>query len=255
MKIRDKFDQFSRAGEMLFMPYITAGYPSLDESMDALHTLADNGADIIELGIPFSDPIADGPTIQYSSQIALQSGITLEKILNSLRNTKINKPIVLMSYLNPFLAYGKENLFSEMKEIGISGIIVPDMPAEESNEWLSLSNQYDIDVIFLVAPTSSDDKIRFIAERSKAYIYLVSITGTTGAREKLPADIIEFVRRVKRITNVPVAVGFGISTSEQIASLRGEADGIIIGSRMIEAIRRKENLGELVRKFKEATKA
>lgn len=254
MRIREKFDILNQAGEMLFIPYITAGYPSLDESINILHTLCEYGADIIEIGVPFSDPIADGPTIQYSSQIALQDGVTLKKLMDRLRDVKIDKPLVFMSYLNPLLAYGKENLYRDMKEIGISGMIVPDMPAEESDEWLSLSKVYDIDIIFLVAPTSSEERIRFIAERSCAFIYCVSITGTTGMRGELPVGLLKFIGKIKKLTDKPVAVGFGISTPKQISALKGEADGIIVGSRIIEAIRRKEDLKAIVRKLKEATR-
>ncbi len=254
MRIRETFDILNQAGEMLFIPYITAGYPSLEESINIFRMLCEYGADIIEIGVPFSDPIADGPTIQYSSQIALQNGVTLKKLMGRLRDVKIDKPLILMSYLNPLLAYGKENLYRDMKEIGLSGIIVPDMPAEESDEWLSLSKAYDIDIIFLVAPTSSDERIRFIAERSCGFIYCVSITGTTGMRDELPGGLLRFIRKIKKLTDVPVAVGFGISTPEQILTLKGEIDGVIVGSRIIEAIRRGENLKEIVAKLKSTTR-
>lgn len=254
MKIREKFDILNQAKEMLFIPYITAGYPSLDESINILHTLGEYGADIIEIGVPFSDPIADGPTIQYSSQIALQNGVTLKKLMARLQNVKVDKPLILMSYLNPLLAYGKESLYRDMQEIGISGMIVPDMPVEESDEWLYLAKTYDIDVIFLAAPTSSEERIRLIAERSCAFIYCVSVTGTTGIRGELPVGLLKFIRKIKKLTGKPVAVGFGISTPEQISALKGEADGIIVGSRIIEAIRRREDLKAIVRKLKEATR-
>jgi len=254
MRIRETFDVLNQAGEMAFIPYITAGYPSLEESINIFRMLCEYGADIVELGIPFSDPIADGPTIQYSSQIALQDGMTLKKLMDRLRDVKIDKPLVLMSYLNPLLAYGKENLYRDMKEIGLSGIIVPDMPAEESDEWLSLSKAYDIDVIFLVAPTSSDERIGFIAERSCGFIYCVTIAGTTGMRDELPAGLLRFIRKIKKLTDKPVAVGFGISSPEQIVALRGEVDGVIVGSRIIEAVRRGEDLREIAGKLKEATR-
>jgi len=233
---------------------MTAGFPSLSESMNNLVEFAKNGADIIEIGIPFSDPVADGPTIQYSSQIALSHGVTLKDIISEIDKTKIDIPLVIMSYLNPVLAYGKERLLKDMKDAGISGIIIPDLPVEESEDWPSLSEAYNIDVIFLAAPTSSGERIRLIAQHSRGFIYYVSITGTTGVRNKLSSGLSGFIKNMRQATDKPIAVGFGISSPEQIVSLREEVDGVIIGSRIIEAMRKKEDLKIVVRNLKEATR-
>ncbi len=252
--IQKKFDELKQRGEIALIVYITAGFPSFEKSMKNVISLAKNGADIVEIGVPFSDPVADGPTIQYSSGVALSNGVTLKDIIDGIKKIKLVKPLVIMSYLNPLLAYGKENLFKDMKDTGISGIIIPDLPVEDSDEWTSLGRVYDIDVIFLVAPTSSLERIRYIVEKSHGFIYCVSVTGTTGARNKLSPGLIRFLKEVRELSDKPIAVGFGISTSQQIKSLRKEVDGVIVGSRIIEAIKKKEDLKELVKKFKNATR-
>lgn len=252
--IREKFNELKQKNEIALILYMTAGFPSLSESMNNLVELAKNGADIIEIGVPFSDPVADGPTIQYSSQIALSNGVTLRSILNEVKKIKLDTPLVIMSYLNPVLAYGKEGLLKDMKDAGISGIIIPDLPVEESEDWPSLSKNYNIDVIFLAAPTSSGERIRLIAQHSRGFIYYVSITGTTGVRDKLSSGLSGFIKNMRQATDKPIAVGFGISSPEQIVSLREEVDGVIIGSRIIEAIRKKEDLKIVVKNLKEATR-
>lgn len=252
--LQEKFKELKQKNEIALILYMTAGFPSLSESMDNLVELAKNGADIIEIGVPFSDPVADGSTIQYSSQIALSHGVTLRSILNEVKKIKLDTPLVIMSYLNPVLAYGKERFFKDMKDAGISGIIIPDLPVEESEDWMSPSKNYDIDVIFLAAPTSSGERIRLIANQSRGFIYYVSIAGTTGVRDTLASGILDFVKNIRRSTDKPIAVGFGISSPEQIVSLREEIDGVIIGSRIIEAMRKKEDLKIVVRNLKEATR-
>jgi tryptophan synthase alpha chain len=254
MIIKEVFDRLNRNQEMVFIAYITMGFPSLKKSIENLQTLSNCGADIIEIGVPFSDPIADGPTIQYSSQIALKQRVTLQDIIYQLKRIEIDKPLILMSYLNPLLAYGKERILVDIKESGISAIIIPDLPVEEADKWCELAKNYKIEIIFFVAPTSTNERISLISTRSDSFIYCVSITGTTGVREKLSEDVIKFIKRVKRITNKPIAVGFGISTPEQIRFLHGKADGVIVGSRIIEAIRQNESLEEIVKNLKSATR-
>jgi tryptophan synthase alpha chain len=254
MKMREAFDTLKKKDEIAFIPYLTAGFPSPDESIKNLYVLSEYGADIIEIGFPFSDPIADGRTIQFSSFTALKNGMTLKDLIVQLRDVRIEKPLVLMSYLNPLLAYSNENLFRDMKDVGFSGIIIPDLPVEESDDFISSSKIYDIDLIFLVAPTSTEERIRVIAEKSSGFIYCVSVTGTTGMRKKLPKEISEFLRKVRGLTDKPVCLGFGISAPEQILTLRDEVDGIIVGSRIIEVIRKKEDLKEIIKKFKATTR-
>jgi tryptophan synthase alpha chain len=252
--IKEKFDELKKRGETALIIYITAGFPSLKESLKNAILLSKNGADIIEIGVPFSDPVADGPTIQYSSEVALSNGVTLKDIIKEIKKIRLGTPLVIMSYLNPLLSYGKEKLFKDMRDSGISGIIIPDLPADDSCEWTSLGDAYDIDVIFLVAPTSSPERIKQIVEKSRGFVYCVSVTGTTGERDELSPGLLNFLREVKQITQKPIAVGFGISTTKQIEFLRNKADGIIIGSRIIKAIKNKEDLKILVRKFKQSTK-
>lgn len=255
MKIKDRFDSLKQRGEAALVVYYTAGFPTMEESMENVRLLAEYGADLIEIGVPFSDPIADGPTIQRASQVALENGVNLKSILLEIKKIKVKTPLVIMSYLNPLLTYGKEKLFEDSKAAGISGFIVPDLPVDESNDWIRLSREWDIDLVFLLAPTSSDDRIRLVAKYSRGFIYCVSVTGTTGMREGLSSGLFGFVQRIRRITDKPVAVGFGISTSEQIKTLRETVDGVIVGSRIIEAVKQGEDLRGIVEEFKAATKA
>ncbi|MBN2030396.1 tryptophan synthase subunit alpha [bacterium] len=254
MKIQEQFDQLKSKHEMALIVYHTAGFPTLDASMAHIQLFEQNGADFIEIGIPFSDPIADGPTIQHASHVALQNGVTLKKIITSVAQINIRVPLVMMSYLNPLLAYGSESLFRDMSRAGFSGIIVPDLPVEESEEWVALSKSYGIDLIFLVTPTTSDQRIRLITDRSEGFIYCVSLTGITGVRNGLPPGLFDFTRRVKKATDKPLAVGFGFSTPEQIRMLQYQADGVIVGSRIVDAIDKKEDVTGLIRRLKSATK-
>jgi len=252
--ITAKFDELKRKNECALIIYLTAGYPSLKESLDHILTVADSGADIIEIGVPFSDPVADGPIIQYSSQIALSNSVTLHDIIDNIKEIKINVPLVIMSYLNPVLAYGKERFFKSISTGGISGSIIPDIPIEESSEWISLSKMYDIDSIFLVAPTTSEERIKAVVQGSSGFIYCVTVTGTTGIRDQLPSELSGFIKNVRCLADKPIAVGFGISTVAQIKLLSKDVDGVIIGSRVIEAVRKGEDLVELIKKFKKATR-
>ncbi|RKY55363.1 MAG: tryptophan synthase subunit alpha [Candidatus Neomarinimicrobiota bacterium] len=251
MKINETFDLLRKKNEMALIVCLTAGFPTLEKSMEYLQLVSESGADMIEIGIPFSDPIADGPTIQYASHNALKNGVTLTSILEELKKIKLSVPLILMSYFNPLLAYGNMKLSNDLEEAGINGIIVPDLPVEETSEWISHSG---ISIIFLVAPTSTESRIRLVAEKSDSFLYCVSIAGTTGTREKLSPDLIPFVKKIKKITDKPVAVGFGISTPQHISALRRQAEGVIVGSRVIEAVKRGEDLAALVEQLKAATK-
>lgn len=254
MKLAEVFARCRKRDELVFMPYQTAGYPSLDESIANLHVLAERGADVLELGIPFSDPMADGPTIQFSSQAALEAGVTLWAVLNRLKSEELAAPIVLMSYLNPLLAYNRERLFAELRAAGIAGLIVPDLPVEESDEWLVDARRAGVSLIFLLAPTSTEERIRQVAERTGAFIYAVSLTGTTGSRAALFEGLPAFLERIRSATDKPIVVGFGISTPEHVRALHGKADGVIVASRLIDAIRRREDWAELASSLKAATR-
>ncbi len=261
--ITDVFERLRERRELALIPYVTAGFPTLDASMEAVALIANRGADIIEIGIPFSDPVADGPTIQHASHVALQQGVRLAGVLDRLRGLRVRQPLVLMSYLNPLLAYSPacacshadrpRRLFADMQEAGARGLIIPDLPPEEADPWLEAARAEGVSLIFLVAPTSSTDRIRRIAEISDAFLYYVSVTGTTGARPNLPPDLKDALKRVRSITDQPLVVGFGISQPEHIRSLREDADGVVVGSRIVDALRTGGDLAELITGLKEAT--
>lgn len=254
MNIRSVFDDLKKKDESALIVYTTAGFPTWPKFLLHLNLISKSGADLIEVGVPFSDPIADGPTIQASSQIGLENGATLKKILQALGKMNIKCPIVLMSYVNPILAYGEERLFQDMVRSGISGIIIPDLPVEQAGEWCRRSQRGGLDLILLVTPTSSDQRIRSICDRSQGFVYCVSLTGITGIRHELAPNVIPWIRRMAQFTKKPLAVGFGISSVDQIRKLKPYADGIIVGSRVIEAIRRKEDLKSLISRMKSATR-
>ncbi len=261
MTIRETFEQLKAQNEMALIAYQTAGHPSLEASMNMIRILSDNGADIIELGIPFSDPIADGPTIQASSQAALDNGITLTRILEAVSKLDASVPLVAMSYLNPLIAYGRERLFTDMKQAGFSGLIIPDLPIEESagqderhhaDSWKEAASAAGIDLIFLVTPTTSEARLKQIVTATEGFIYCVSLTGITGTRMELPPSLSGFLQKIKSISTKPAAVGFGISTPDHIRGLKGLADGVIVGSRIVQSIADGEDTGKLIRSLKEA---
>jgi tryptophan synthase alpha chain len=252
--LRETFDKLRSRNELAFMPYQTAGFPTLEESLRNLRILAEHGADLLEVGIPFSDPIADGPTIQYSSQVALDNGVRLKGILAALRRLELPCPLVMMSYLNPLMAYGREELFADMQAARIAGLIVPDLALEEADGWLASAWEHGVSIAFLLAPTSPDDDIRRTAEFTTGFIYAVSLTGTTGVRKALHAGLPSFLKRIRAVTDKPIVVGFGISVPEHIRVLRGQADGVVVASRIIDAIRRGEEWTGLVESLKAATR-
>lgn len=212
--ISQVFKTLKKQNRRALIPYITAGDPDLDITAKLILTISQNGGDILELGVPFSDPLADGPTIQAASQRALKSGTTLKGILEMVREIrkKIDIPLVLMSYYNPLRQYGLEALARDASKAGINGFIVPDLTPEEATDWLKVCKEHSLDTIFLIAPTTSLNRARKIAQMSRGFIYYVSVTGVTGARESLPQDIIENLKQLRKITNKPIAVGFGISS-------------------------------------------
>jgi tryptophan synthase alpha chain len=252
--IQKAFEESKSRDEACLIPYITAGFPSFEKSFELVEVMDRSGADIIEVGVPFSDPIADGPAIQYSSQIALKKNANLRRIIAAAKNLKICAPLVMMSYLNPLLAYGVERLYADMYRAGFSGIIVPDLPVDDAGRFANPAYDNGVSVIFLVAPTSTEQRIKAIVEKSRGFIYVVSVTGVTGTRRKMPAGLKGFLTRVRSLTEKPVAVGFGISSTAQIDSIKKYADGVIVGSRIIEAIKRKEDIRALLKRLKESTR-
>jgi tryptophan synthase alpha chain len=238
---------FTKQGHTALIAYITAGYPSIDATLKAVPVLAENGCDIIELGIPFSDPLADGVTIQNASYHALQNGITPEiclELAGELKK-KVDTPLVFMSYYNPVYHYGNERFCKICSTSGIDGLIIPDLPPEEGSEIEECTLNYDIDLIYLLAPTSNNKRIRLGVDHSRGFVYLVSVTGVTGARSFLPSDLDNFVTDVRRLTDKPLCVGFGISTPEQAAQVGRLADGVIVGSRIVQLLESDDSFSRI----------
>ncbi len=218
------------------MPFATAGYPTPERSEEWVLALVRGGADMIEIGVPFSDPLADGATVQRTSQIALRHGVTLADAIAMTRRLRENHgvtvPILLMGYFNPMLQYGLERLAADSAAAGVDGYIVPDLPAEESDELLEVCRQQGLDLIFLLAPTSTDERIEAVARRASGFVYCVSLTGVTGQRAALP-DLHDYLARVRARTDVPLAIGFGVSTPEHVRQVGEVADGAVVASALI----------------------
>ena len=238
------------ANKPIFMPYFPLGYPDLETSIDVIEALAKNGADLIEVGLSFSDPLADGPVIQQATQVALEKGITVKKALAAvaeLRSRGVTIPLILMGYFNPMLAYGLEKFVHDAREAGADGFIIPDLPLEESSEFQSLVG--DMPLIQMLAPTSPNERMESIARNAKGFIYLVSVTGVTGARTAISDGLGDLIQRVRDHTSVPVCVGFGIGTPEQARQVGALADGVIVGSACVKAIGESENPVETAKQF------
>ena len=236
-----------KPGYKALIAYITAGYPNINATVKIATMLAESGCDIIELGIPFSDPLADGATIQKASYHALQKGTTPQVCLEAAADIRriIKTPLVFMTYYNPVLNYGLEAFCRSCTQAGINGLIVPDLPPEEGMELETITRKQDIDLIYLLAPTSTDERIGEVGKRSRGFIYLVSLTGVTGARESLSTELESFVKRVRAKAKQPLCVGFGISSAEQAKRVVATADGVIVGSRLIQLIEEDATLNSL----------
>lgn len=225
-----------------FIPFITGGDPSLKTTEQLLYAMEEAGADLIEIGIPFSDPIAEGPVIQAANERALAAGCTTDRLFDTVKKAKekVRVPMVFLTYLNPIFTYGKERFMERCRECGIQGIIVPDMPFEEKGELREICQQYGIVIISLIAPTSHE-RITEIARDAEGYIYCVSSLGVTGMRKEITTDIKGMVEKVRQVTKVPCAVGFGISTPQQASEMAEVSDGVIVGSRIVKIV---EEYGE-----------
>lgn len=227
-----------------FIPFLTAGDPTLELSFEIVHALVEGGADLIELGVPYSDPLADGPTIQRASQRALAEKVTICDVLQlvtRLRESGITVPIVLFSYYNPVLQYGIERFFADLAKHGADGIVIPDLPVEENEQAASAALQHQLHLISLVAPTS-ESRIAKIGQQASGFVYCVSSLGVTGARDSLRTDLAQFVEKVKANTTAPTAVGFGISTPEQVRQVASFTDGVIVGSAIVQEVERNIEL-------------
>jgi len=236
-----------KPGYKALIAYLTVGYPDVETMRKAAVTLAQNGVNIIELGIPFSDPLADGATIQKASYQALQQGVTPQVCLEVAKqlHQQIATPLVFMTYYNPVLNFGLEAFCQSCAEVGVSGLIIPDLPPEEGEELEAVTEKYNLDLIYLLAPTSTKERVALVAARSRGFIYLVSLTGVTGARQTLPSGMENFVKRARQEAKQPLCIGFGVSNPEQASRIAGVADGVIVGSRLIQLIEEDATLSSL----------
>lgn len=236
----------------IFMPYFPLGYPDLDTSIDVIEAMAKNGADLMEVGLSFSDPLADGPVIQHATQIALEKGITVRKSLEAvkeLRKRGVNIPLILMGYYNPMLSYGLEEFVRDAIEAGVDGFIIPDLPPEEANDIVGAIGQSSLPIIQMLAPTTPPERMEIIARNAKGFVYLVSVTGVTGERISISNGLGELISRVREHTSAPVCVGFGIGTPKQAKEVGALADGVIVGSACVKMIGDSEKPVEAAKQF------
>ncbi|MCF6178439.1 MAG: tryptophan synthase subunit alpha [Geopsychrobacter sp.] len=237
-RIAEVFSQLKKEGRPGLIPFITAGDPDLATGVELVHTLVAAGADIVELGFPFSDPMADGPTIQAASERALEAGASLAGVLNLVAEVRKESqvPIVLMGYFNPVYRYGVERFARDAAAAGVDGILLVDLPPEEADEILPDLKQNDIDMITLLAPTTPPQRMKRLAEQGSGYLYYVSMTGVTGSKKLDPEEIRQAVTEVRKLSPIPVGVGFGITTAEDAATVGSYADAVVVGSALVKLI-------------------
>ena len=251
-RIADAFTTLKRDGKKGFIPYITAGDPNLATTEQLLVTLARH-ATLIELGVPFSDPMADGPVIQRASERALKHNFGLQEVLDTAARARkqIETPIILFSYYNPLLQFGLKKLAQAAKDAGVDGVLVTDLTPEESGEFEVALRAHGLDMIFLIAPTSTDERLKLVAEHASGFIYAVSRAGVTGAREKVSEEAEKLVNRMRQFSPLPIAVGFGISTAAQVADVSRYADAVVVGSAIVAEMERCSDSPELVERISE----
>lgn len=256
-RITAAFTQAQQQQTAALMPYFTLGYPDADTSLAIIEAIAPY-SDLLELGVPFSDPLADGPTVQHSTQVSLENGTTTASCLamvRELRQRGVQTPIMLMGYVNPILAYGEANYVRDAAAAGADGFIVPDLPPEEAEALQTLTADAGLSLVHFLAPTSNEARIDRVTAQARGFIYLVSVTGVTGARRQVQADLADFVNRVRAKTAVPLAVGFGISNPTQAAEVGQVADGVIVGSALINAVNAAEEKVATAVQFVQALRA
>lgn len=259
--ISDCFASLSDRSQVALIPFITAGDPDLETTAQALRVLDSNGADLIELGVPYSDPLADGPVIQAAATRALQRGTRLEAVLEMVKGVipELRSPIILFTYYNPILYRGVESFLQQIAQAGVSGLVIPDLPLEEAELVLQLAAPLGIDVILLVAPTSSPERIEAIAQKSQGFIYLVSVTGVTGMRSQIETRVEDLLQQMRTVTDKPIGVGFGISQPEQAQQMKQwGADAVIVGSAFVKRLAQGtpeqglKSIGEFCQSLKQA---
>ncbi|MDI6758685.1 MAG: tryptophan synthase subunit alpha [Candidatus Omnitrophota bacterium] len=252
-RIDKKFKDLKKQNKKAFIVFITAGYPDLDITRKLIFEFARVGADIIELGVPFSDPLADGPIIQEASEQALKKKVNLNSILNLVKEVRreIDIPICLMTYFNPVFCFGENRFIKKAHKSGVDGVIIPDLIPEEGRLFIKEAKKQGVNVICFISPTTTLERIRFVSKKAGGFIYYVSLTGVTGPRQALPSDLIKNIKLIKTCTDKPVCVGFGVSQNSQVKEIQKIADGVIVGSAVVKEI--KDNIGrdDLVKKVGE----
>ncbi|MGA7828148.1 MAG: tryptophan synthase subunit alpha [Geobacteraceae bacterium] len=264
-RLAETFRNLSKKNEKALVTFITAGDPDLDTTQEIIRELEIAGADIIELGVPFSDPMADGPTIQLSSERALNAGATLPKILELVRSVRKTSeiPLVLMGYYNPVFFYGTERFVADAVEAGVDGVILVDLPPEEADAegFSALARKAGLDCIFLLAPTSDEGRISKVVKRGRGFLYYVSVTGVTGARKDISVTLAEELEKIRNATTIPLVVGFGISDPTQAATVAGLGDGVVVGSALVKLFEEyhgmelKEKVREFVSSLKDGVRS
>ncbi len=253
-RIRDLFHNSHAA----LMPYFPLGFPDAQASLDVIVAMSEAGADAFEIGLSFSDPLADGPVIQHATQVALAQGITVKRslaMIAELRSRGVTQPFLIMGYTNPILAHGLERFVDEAARAGADGFIVPDLPPEEADELDRLCRTHGLGLIYFLAPSSTDGRVKLVAEKAQGFIYLVSIAGVTGARAQVAGGLRDFVGRIRRATSTPIAIGFGVSTPEQAGEVSRLADGVIVGSALVQIVDRAEDKPQAAAQFIRELKA
>lgn len=253
-RIERTFKKLGKSGRKALIPYIMAGDPDLEATKKYIHDLESSGADIIELGVPFSDPLADGPTIQRAAERSLQKGTTLRKVLGLVKEIRKASeiPLILMTYYNPIFKLGIESFITKAVKAGVDGVIIPDLIPDEADEFMKLSRQHNLNTIFLLAPTSTDERIRIVTKASTGFIYYVSITGITGAKLSMGNLMKKTLKTVCKSTKKPVAVGFGVSSAKEASSVSKLADGVIIGSAIVKLIAKQKSIKGFVKDIRRA---
>jgi tryptophan synthase alpha chain len=254
-RIEQTFLRLKKQGRKAFIPYVMAGDPNLKKTEEVVSLFEECGADIVELGVPFTDPLADGPVIQAASERALKEGVTLKKVLALVRKMRraVSLPIVLMTYFNPVFKLGVEAFVAEATEAGVDGVIIPDLPPDEADEVIRASKKRAMATVFLLAPTSTEERIALVAEKSEGFIYYVSITGITGSELKGLRQMRAMIKRIRGFTDKPIAVGFGVKRPEEARGVAEIADGVIVGSAIVKKLQEgNRNLKEYLYSLRRA---
>ena len=257
MRIEDRFNRLKKEKKKAFIAYIPFGFPKVKYTKDIILALQDAGVDLIELGIPFSDPLADGPIIQAATAKALSMGADTDKLFSMLNQLKgkLNIPLVLMTYYNPVFRYGMDRFFRKMRQADVSGIMIVDLPVEESEEYIKMAKSFDLESVFFITPTTSKQRAKRIVKASKGFIYYISVTGITGPRDLVYSPLASYVKYLRTITRLPICLGFGVHTKRQVKEIGSFSDGVIIGSSIVRFIEDNHSRKDFLKRLKKYIKS